>query len=292
LYNYTWGVPHFVKYKGAGEYVNQNNQVQKLIFLEKAKGKSLGMLMAEQVLGTQNYSVWSSIGKALAKYHLAFGEVQGNTYISHTHGDLHNGNIFVNVSKDDVDLCFLDYATLSYFKTDISIDLKEIFGRTYQHVTGPFMEYVKNQAYNICDSFEEVCQYLNTIAKNIQSLFGQIKQGYVNEFASEGLNINIDDDGQAVLTSYPVVARSFKLAPVSQIATLGSFLQAAKKRADAAKVHLPPLAVKPAPKAKAKPAPKVAVKPAPKAKAKPAPKVAVKPAPKVIRKAKTFKIDR
>lgn len=254
---------HFVKYKGHAEYTDENNQIQKLVLLEKAEGTSLAQVLEDYVLQKDNTLntpfIWNKIGARLAKFHLTLGEVKDNAYISYPHGDLHAWNIFVDRKtflRNGV-LNFIDYATLvdslCTVKQDISTDLKITFGRTYKIFTGQYMEIIRDQVYKIVGSFEEAYQYLKVVAERLQWAFSEIIQGYINEFLYSGLNLSIDDEGQAILSSHPIIKRSLKLAPISQIVTKDSFFRA--------NPHLRPQeAPKPAPKPAAKPA----AKPAPK----------------------------
>jgi tRNA A-37 threonylcarbamoyl transferase component Bud32 len=286
-WRFSWLAPHFVKYKGYTEYIDENNQIQKLMLLEKARGTILWRLIEDHVLQKQHYSWWREVGCRLAEFHLEYGEVKGNTYVSRTHGDLSVCNIFV----DGFTLNFIDYATYVHsllLKEDISTDLKIFFGKGYKFFTGEYIELIRDQVYRLVNSFEGAVQVLNDVAERIQSVFSEIMQGYIDTFSRSGLNINIDENGQAILTPHLVVKRNLKLAPISQIATKASFIQAIEKKQNPApKVApkpAPKVVRKPAPKVVRKPAPKVAPKPAPKVVPKPAPKVAPKPAPKVVPK--------
>jgi hypothetical protein len=294
---------HFVKYRGHAEYTDENNRIQKLVLLERAEGTSLAQLLEDYVLQKDNSLntafFWNEIGARLAKFHLTLGEVKGNTYTSYPHGDLHAWNIFVDrktLLRNGV-LNFIDYATLIdsmlSVKQDISTDLKIMFGRTYKIFTGQYMEIIRDQIYKIVGSFEEAYQYLKVVAERIQWTFSEIMQGYINEFLFSGLNLSIDDEGQAILSSHPVIKRNLKLAPISQIATKDSFFRANPRlRPQEAPKPAPKPAPKSVPKPRLKPAAKLAprhhaVKMPPKRPAaKPVPRrVAAKPVPKPAVKA-------
>jgi tRNA A-37 threonylcarbamoyl transferase component Bud32 len=265
-------VVHFVKYKGCTGYTDENNQIQRLVLLEKAKGKLLSRLLYDYAFQNDNrlFGIrigsnlfWKRIGSNLAQLHLTFGEVKESTYISYTHGDLHPGNIFV----DGFRLTFIDYATFGYepessqpiVKKNISTDLEIIFGDTYQDFTDRIFKKLRDDVYNIVNSF----------AENIKYAFSEIMQGYIDEFAGKGLNINIDENGRATLTSHPVRKINLTLAPVSQIVTKDSFLRANPKTVKQG------VAVAPAAKPAATPVP--AAKPAVPPAARPAPTPAAKP---------------
>ncbi len=281
-WNFPFFLPHFVKYKGCGEYVDENNQVKKLILLEKAEGICLADLVVDHVFQNETYLSWKRVGTELAKFHLAFGEVKGNTYVSHTHGDLHFSNIFV----DDFNLNFIDYATFInsiHSKQDISTDLKEIFGYSYKYYTDEFIKNIKNMVYRVVNSFEVAYQYFKEVVEEIQYIFSEILQGYIDEFSLKGLNVNIDDNGQAKLTPHPVAKRILKLAPISQIITIDSFIQATGKKVAVAKTAPKP-ALKVTANAAPKPAQKATGKTTPKPAQKATGKTTPKPAQKVTRK--------
>ncbi|MBX9621092.1 MAG: lipopolysaccharide kinase InaA family protein [Alphaproteobacteria bacterium] len=254
-------VPHFVKYKGRVEYVDENAQLQKLILLEKAEGKSLFQTIEDYacqqngIFWNSRPNFWRKIGTNIADFHLASYEIKGNRCFSYTHGDFHIMNIFLNPRFDDKNpLTLIDYATFAYSpessqfisKRDISIDILGIFMASYEWFVDEFFEDFKGKVYRNPASyiyrnqdssknlpiFEKVYQYLNTCASRIYDAFSKIMEGYFDKFSGEGIDFE-----------------RLKLLPISQIANKDSFFRA--------NPHLKPQeAPKPAQNPAAKPAPK------------------------------------
>jgi|GEM_PF-4400420 len=144
---------------------------------------------------------FTNIGKAVARFHLMYGEYNSSTKSFNTiiHGDLHLSNVFYDLVLNTT--TFIDYETMAnslQVKKNSFVDVFRMLNFASKNLTSYIIEragekFMRNRNVIFLDQHlsEEKSLFINAHLTKLDSFYNAIAKGYKDHFLQAGYTYNI-----------------------------------------------------------------------------------------------------